>query len=263
MGVSAQYPLSADAGYMFNTVCTCCALHVLECKCAMVGHFMLDKTSTNVLASAAPMCPRACLSTPLRLRTGPFKTRAMGRPTLRPSSSLLMRYNASRWWVRTYSASIQMKPKCRPPPCLSTSRTRTHLVIVSVYHGLNPAKLLRGGKLREPVVFLVVSVIVTKYSIVLVMSSKFCQCLHSARLVLTVYSRHQKTHMARSERPHKCESCTETFLYPKDLERHQQKHIHEPSAKNQFQCRHPGCGNLFSRRDNLLRHQRRQHFTPK
>ncbi|KAF2850558.1 hypothetical protein T440DRAFT_396954, partial [Plenodomus tracheiphilus IPT5] len=73
------------------------------------------------------------------------------------------------------------------------------------------------------------------------------------------FNRHQKTHLGRSERPHKCSTCRETFLYPKDLERHQQKHIDEPSAKNHFPCHHPGCRNTFSRRDNLLRHRRRQH----
>ncbi|KAI8938361.1 hypothetical protein NX059_004256 [Plenodomus lindquistii] len=73
------------------------------------------------------------------------------------------------------------------------------------------------------------------------------------------FNRHQKTHLGRSERPHKCSACRETFLYPKDLERHQQKHINEPSARTLFQCRQPGCCQTFSRRDNLLRHQRRQH----
>ncbi|CAO2652740.1 Nn.00g021510.m01.CDS01 [Neocucurbitaria sp. VM-36] len=74
-------------------------------------------------------------------------------------------------------------------------------------------------------------------------------------------NRHQKTHLDRSERPHKCSACKEGFLYPKDLHRHERKHIQQPSAQVTFFCRYPGCGNLegFSRRDNLLRHQRKQH----
>lgn len=74
-------------------------------------------------------------------------------------------------------------------------------------------------------------------------------------------NRHQKTHLNSSERPHKCSTCNEGFLYPKDLQRHRRKHKEQPSAQVTFFCRYPGCGNLegFSRRDNLLRHQRKQH----
>ncbi|KAF1843279.1 uncharacterized protein K460DRAFT_142421 [Cucurbitaria berberidis CBS 394.84] len=74
-------------------------------------------------------------------------------------------------------------------------------------------------------------------------------------------NRHQKTHLDRSERPHKCFTCNEGFLYPKDLHRHERKHIQQPSDQVTFFCHYPGCGNLegFSRRDNLLRHQRKQH----
>jgi hypothetical protein len=33
-------------------------------------------------------------------------------------------------------------------------------------------------------------------------------------------SRHQRTHLLSSERPHKCQACDQSFLYPKDLRRH-------------------------------------------
>ncbi|KAH7382392.1 hypothetical protein DE146DRAFT_226199 [Phaeosphaeria sp. MPI-PUGE-AT-0046c] len=74
-------------------------------------------------------------------------------------------------------------------------------------------------------------------------------------------NRHKKTHLGSSERPHQCEHCHEGFLYPKDLARHQKKHIDQPSDKNNFYCEFRGCNNLegFSRRDNLLRHQRKKH----
>ncbi|PVI04511.1 hypothetical protein DM02DRAFT_518651 [Periconia macrospinosa] len=69
--------------------------------------------------------------------------------------------------------------------------------------------------------------------------------------------RHSKTHLDRSERPHKCAFCPEGFLYPKDLARHQSKHT---QAQGTLYCSFPGCTSEgFSRRDNLLRHQRKQH----
>ncbi|KAF2824184.1 hypothetical protein CC86DRAFT_51464 [Ophiobolus disseminans] len=72
-------------------------------------------------------------------------------------------------------------------------------------------------------------------------------------------NRHRKTHLKRTERPHQCIVCHEGFLYPKDLLRHQNKHIEQRSEQITHVCKHPGCNNGFSRRDNLLRHQRKQH----
>ncbi|KAF1976142.1 hypothetical protein BU23DRAFT_565845 [Bimuria novae-zelandiae CBS 107.79] len=73
--------------------------------------------------------------------------------------------------------------------------------------------------------------------------------------------RHQKTHLGRSERPHKCSFCPEGFLYPKDRNRHERTHDQSTSSQTPiFCCPVPGCTNPgFSRRDNLLRHQRKQH----
>ncbi|KAJ4983870.1 fungal specific transcription factor [Stagonosporopsis vannaccii] len=74
-------------------------------------------------------------------------------------------------------------------------------------------------------------------------------------------NRHVKIHLSRNERPHRCLACGEGFLYPKDLNRHQRKHVKQASAKITYYCHVEGCPNTegFSRRDNLLRHQRRQH----
>ncbi|KAF2877341.1 hypothetical protein BDV95DRAFT_143226 [Massariosphaeria phaeospora] len=73
--------------------------------------------------------------------------------------------------------------------------------------------------------------------------------------------RHLKTHLDRSERPHKCEVCHEGFLYPKDRNRHQRTHSRSSSPQATLYCPHPGCNNIdgFSRRDNLMRHQRKKH----
>lgn len=70
--------------------------------------------------------------------------------------------------------------------------------------------------------------------------------------------RHMKLHLGSSERPHKCNVCQEGFIYPKDLSRHQRKH--SPS-RPQLYCHIEGCSRAdgFSRRDNLLRHIRKQH----
>jgi hypothetical protein len=74
-------------------------------------------------------------------------------------------------------------------------------------------------------------------------------------------SRHRKIHLDRSERPHKCSVCDEGFLYPKDLHRHQRKHTTSIQSTALY-CHYPSCTNLegFSRRDNLLRHQRKHYL---
>lgn len=79
--------------------------------------------------------------------------------------------------------------------------------------------------------------------------------------MLITYSRHSKIHLVSYERPHKCDACQEGFLYPKDLHRHQRRHVDQYSEQKTFYCDFPGCPDIkgFSRRDNLLRHQRKQH----
>ncbi|KAH8701405.1 hypothetical protein GQ44DRAFT_631816 [Phaeosphaeriaceae sp. PMI808] len=74
-------------------------------------------------------------------------------------------------------------------------------------------------------------------------------------------NRHRKSHLESSERPHQCQVCHEGFLYPKDLNRHRRKHDGQGLTQPNYYCHLPGCNNFdgFSRRDNLLRHQRRQH----
>jgi hypothetical protein len=74
-------------------------------------------------------------------------------------------------------------------------------------------------------------------------------------------NRHLKIHLSRNERPYRCSVCSEGFLYPKDLVRHGNKHTKQNSAKTIYHCHVAGCSNTegFSRRDNLLRHHRRQH----
>ncbi|ORX98107.1 hypothetical protein BCR34DRAFT_607029 [Clohesyomyces aquaticus] len=70
--------------------------------------------------------------------------------------------------------------------------------------------------------------------------------------------RHCKTHVPRNERPHKCKVCGQGFQYPKDLKRHRPTHASpESSPETLFHC--PDCNTGFPRRDNMLRHQRKQH----
>ena len=77
--------------------------------------------------------------------------------------------------------------------------------------------------------------------------------------------RHRRTHLKESDRPHKCATCNQGFLYPKDLHRHEKTHV-KSGADNQmvFYCEIAGCkfgpgGQGFSRKDNLVRHMRRMH----
>ncbi|KAF2113325.1 hypothetical protein BDV96DRAFT_121466 [Lophiotrema nucula] len=73
-------------------------------------------------------------------------------------------------------------------------------------------------------------------------------------------NRHAKTHKTSSDRPHKCSYCNQGFLYPKDRARHEKTHDGSPASSTTVYCRIDGCNNDgFSRRDNLLRHHRKQH----
>ncbi|KAF2805424.1 uncharacterized protein BDZ99DRAFT_395743 [Mytilinidion resinicola] len=73
--------------------------------------------------------------------------------------------------------------------------------------------------------------------------------------------RHTKLHLDKSERPYKCLSCSEAFIYPKDLDRHQRTHRTLPVPQQKMHCPIRGCSNTegFSRKDNFTRHMRKQH----
>ena len=77
--------------------------------------------------------------------------------------------------------------------------------------------------------------------------------------------RHQRTHTDMSERPHKCGQCDKSFLYPKDLKRHEATHLgDEDEEKPSFHCPVTSCeygpgGSGFSRKDGMLRHMKRFH----
>jgi uncharacterized C2H2 Zn-finger protein len=74
--------------------------------------------------------------------------------------------------------------------------------------------------------------------------------------------RHSRTHLSESERPYKCTHCDQSFLYPKDLRRHETTHSETNSGS--IHCHVNSCsygpgGSSFTRRDGLLRHMRRTH----
>jgi len=77
--------------------------------------------------------------------------------------------------------------------------------------------------------------------------------------------RHQRTHTDMSERPHKCGQCDKSFLYPKDLKRHEATHLgDQDEEKPSFHCTVTSCeygpgGSGFSRKDGMLRHMKRFH----
>ena len=77
--------------------------------------------------------------------------------------------------------------------------------------------------------------------------------------------RHQRTHTDMSERPHKCGQCDKSFLYPKDLKRHEATHLgDQDEEKPSFHCPVTSCeygpgGSGFSRKDGMLRHMKRFH----
>jgi uncharacterized Zn-finger protein len=78
-------------------------------------------------------------------------------------------------------------------------------------------------------------------------------------------SRHQRTHLDPSDRPHKCTQCKQSFLYPKDLIRHKATHLdNEDDDKPSFHCEVASCDygpgkQGFSRKDGMIRHMRRFH----
>jgi uncharacterized Zn-finger protein len=74
--------------------------------------------------------------------------------------------------------------------------------------------------------------------------------------------RHSRTHLSESERPYRCTQCDQSFLYPKDLRRHETTHSETNSGS--IHCHVNSCsygpgGLSFTRRDGLLRHMRRTH----
>jgi hypothetical protein len=74
--------------------------------------------------------------------------------------------------------------------------------------------------------------------------------------------RHSRTHLSESERPYRCTHCDQSFLYPKDLRRHETTHSETNSRS--IHCHVNSCsygpgGLSFTRRDGLLRHMRRTH----
>jgi len=77
--------------------------------------------------------------------------------------------------------------------------------------------------------------------------------------------RHQRTHTDMSERPHRCGQCDKSFLYPKDLKRHEATHLgDQDEEKPSFHCPVTSCeygpgGSGFSRKDGMLRHMKRFH----
>jgi ssDNA-binding Zn-finger/Zn-ribbon topoisomerase 1 len=74
--------------------------------------------------------------------------------------------------------------------------------------------------------------------------------------------RHSRTHLSESERPYRCAQCDQSFLYPKDLRRHET--THSETNIGSIHCQVNSClygpgGLSFTRRDGLLRHMRRTH----
>lgn len=61
---------------------------------------------------------------------------------------------------------------------------------------------------------------------------------------------------------HKCghDGCTAAFRYPLDLQRHAR--VHEGPIEHEFVCNEPGCTRKFTRKDNLIRHNRNRHSKP-
>ncbi|KAF2137997.1 uncharacterized protein K452DRAFT_321372 [Aplosporella prunicola CBS 121167] len=69
---------------------------------------------------------------------------------------------------------------------------------------------------------------------------------------------HRRSHTANEERPFRCthESCGWAFLYPKDLERHVQKHRAKP---RQVPCMNENCSKMFTLPYNMRRHYSKSH----
>jgi hypothetical protein len=74
--------------------------------------------------------------------------------------------------------------------------------------------------------------------------------------------RHSRTHLSESQRPYRCAQCDQSFLYPKDLRRHEMTHSETNIGSIHCQvnsCSYGPGGLSFTRRDGLLRHMRRTH----
>jgi hypothetical protein len=79
-------------------------------------------------------------------------------------------------------------------------------------------------------------------------------CQHCLRIFNTRSDlRHHLRSHGPKEKPHKCKSCPSAFQYPKDLTRHEDTH----NKQNKFTC--PICSKVYTRKDNLQRHQQNDH----
>lgn len=71
-------------------------------------------------------------------------------------------------------------------------------------------------------------------------------------------NKHKKTHLGKSDRPHSCSSCPVTFLYSKDLERHNRsKHADLGTVTDRYLCTVSGCkfaSKGFARKDKKNQH---------
>jgi len=68
-----------------------------------------------------------------------------------------------------------------------------------------------------------------------------------------ILRRHKKQHT----KPEQCPTCPLRCAEKRDLERH--KRACHSAVKKNFKCERRGCGEMFGRKDNLLRHEKSMH----
>jgi uncharacterized Zn-finger protein len=82
-------------------------------------------------------------------------------------------------------------------------------------------------------------------------STHVCTICSRAFTLKSQLTNHIKSHT----KPEMCMYCPATFAHERDRNRHESAYVGE----SEYACRSPGCGSVFTRKDNMMRDMTKMH----